>query len=301
MTIEMPKEEAKIHYIYCITCIVNNKTYIGQTIQPNRRWNQHRNDAARPVMPIQFAIKKHGAKNFIFEIIASCKGQNNANDLETELVKQYASFISNGKGYNATHGGMNAPKSEAWKQIMRDLWKNPEYKTKMLKLFSIAYQTKTPEEKAEHIANIKITKAQWTEEYKKDFSQRIAATLTGIPHTEERRKNQSEARLGVEPWNKGLKFHSEPKLGPKINTGQFEPNQIPWNKGIHVINDGTFKSGSRHPSAKINEAQVLNILELYKGGMKKIEISRTLEINKNTVYDILNGRTWADITGIKKI
>ena len=58
-------------------------------------------------------------ENFTFEVIASCKTQDDANYIETELVKQYDSYISTNKGYNVTLGGMNAPKSEEFKQMMR--------------------------------------------------------------------------------------------------------------------------------------------------------------------------------------
>jgi group I intron endonuclease len=116
MTIEI---ESRIIYLYCITCVINKKVYIGQTVNPNTRWRAHCRDAANPKVPFHFAIKKHGNHNFEFKIIASCKGQDNANELETELVKQYSSYVQHGKGYNATHGGMNAPKSEEWRQAMR--------------------------------------------------------------------------------------------------------------------------------------------------------------------------------------
>lgn len=31
-------------YIYKIICVENNKVYIGQTKNPNRRWRQHKSD-----------------------------------------------------------------------------------------------------------------------------------------------------------------------------------------------------------------------------------------------------------------
>jgi group I intron endonuclease len=106
----------RIIYLYRVTCTINQKVYIGQTVDSNSRWRGHRRDAANPKVPFHFAIRKHGAHNFEFEIIACCKGQDNANDLETLLVAQYDSYVSHGKGYNASHGGMNAPKSEEWKK-----------------------------------------------------------------------------------------------------------------------------------------------------------------------------------------
>lgn len=70
----------------------------------------------KPTQIIHHAMIKCGLDNFVFEVIASCRSQDNANYIETELVKQYDSFVKNGKGYNVTLGGMNAPKSNEWEQ-----------------------------------------------------------------------------------------------------------------------------------------------------------------------------------------
>ena len=106
----------RIIYLYKIFNIINGKVYIGQTIAPSARWRDHRIASANPKVPLQFAIKKYGTHNFEFEVIACCLNQDDANWAETTLINQYNSYILYGKGYNATLGGMNAPKSEEWKQ-----------------------------------------------------------------------------------------------------------------------------------------------------------------------------------------
>ena len=110
----------QIWFLYKITCLKNNKIYIGQAQDVSKRWSDHKRavETNKPVQPIHYAMVKHGLENFVFEIIASCKSLDDANITETELVKQYDSFISNGRGYNATLGGMNAPKSDEWKSHM---------------------------------------------------------------------------------------------------------------------------------------------------------------------------------------
>lgn len=111
----------KIWSLYKITNSINSKVYIGQATNVSKRWSDHRRAAEnnRPVQPIHYAMIKYGLNNFVFDNIASCRSQDDANWLETELVSQYDSFISNDKGYNATLGGMTAPKSEEWKAHMR--------------------------------------------------------------------------------------------------------------------------------------------------------------------------------------
>ena len=49
-----------------------------------------------------------------------CRTYEDANIIEAELIKQFDCLASGGKGYNFSLGGETAPKSEAFKQIMRE-------------------------------------------------------------------------------------------------------------------------------------------------------------------------------------
>lgn len=102
------------HYLYRITNTINGKIYIGQTIQPDKRWYQHRKDSANPTQIIHHAINKYGAEVFTFEVIAGSKTWEETNDTEALLIAQYNSLVPN--GYNVSLGGMNAPKTEEWKR-----------------------------------------------------------------------------------------------------------------------------------------------------------------------------------------
>lgn len=123
-------KKERIFYLYRATCLLNNKVYIGQTVNPKTRWKAHYKDSKDPKVPFHFAINKYGLDNFNFEIIASCKTQEDANEAETLLVSQYESHISTGKGYNATYGGMNAPKSEEFKKMMREWYASLPFEKK---------------------------------------------------------------------------------------------------------------------------------------------------------------------------
>lgn len=205
----------RIIYLYRVTCQINGKVYVGQTVKPSARWWQHRNDAANPKVPFHYAIKKHGANNFDFEVIASCKGQDNANFLETALVKQYNSYVDNGYGYNATHGGMNAPKSEEWRQMMRD-WHaslSPEEKVKRSKMHSESIinhiATKghpaqgrivTEEEKELH----RKARLENPLEYTPELRQKMSEAHIGIKDSEETKQKKSES--AAQAWTKRILY-----------------------------------------------------------------------------------------------
>ena len=86
--------------IYKITNKINNKIYIGQSIDIERRWWEHKHDDNHNSL-IHLAIKKYGEKNFTFEIIEECN-QNQLDEREQYWIKTYNSFE---EGYNLTRGG----------------------------------------------------------------------------------------------------------------------------------------------------------------------------------------------------
>ena len=184
-----------MHFLYRITNVVNQKVYIGQAADYEHRWADHRRAVRlnKPTQTIHHAIIKYGIDNFIFEVIATCQTIDDANELETELVAQYDSFVSHGKGYNATYGGMNAPKSEAWHQAMRD-WRtslSPEEKMALNQKHSEA-TSKWLKELGHPCLGLK-----WTDEQKAKLSVSLKARDKEAMYTPEVRQKMSESHLGI--------------------------------------------------------------------------------------------------------
>lgn len=92
--------------IYKITNTLNNKCYIGQSIDIENRWKQHIR-ASRSLTEggdnysIHKAIRKYGVKNFIFEIIELTSIEE-LNNKEKYWINYYNSYNN---GYNETLGG----------------------------------------------------------------------------------------------------------------------------------------------------------------------------------------------------
>ena len=97
-------------FIYKITNKLNNKVYIGQTIQkPIERFYQHcakKCDKYILNMVIHKAIFKYGKDNFTFEIIEEVPKQQ-LNEREEYWIKYYNSYTD---GYNSTKGGQKGNK-----------------------------------------------------------------------------------------------------------------------------------------------------------------------------------------------
>lgn len=94
--------------IYSITNSINNKRYIGQSIDIETRWKNHRNTAFNPNdasynYPLYKAIRKYGLKNFKFEVLEEC----NMNELNNKEIFYIFKYNSTKNGYNQTDGGNN--------------------------------------------------------------------------------------------------------------------------------------------------------------------------------------------------
>lgn len=91
--------------IYKITNRQNNKAYIGQSINIEKRWAAHKSQIYKTKQqdsPLYRAFIKYGIDNFSFEVIEECCKEE-LNDRERYWI---AEFNSNGRlGYNQTEGG----------------------------------------------------------------------------------------------------------------------------------------------------------------------------------------------------
>lgn len=96
--------DSKLGIIYVITNKINNKKYIGQTINTlNVRWSLHKYDANRGVeRPLYRAIRKYGIENFTIEVIESIP-RNKLNEKEKYWIKKLNTLTPN--GYNLSPGG----------------------------------------------------------------------------------------------------------------------------------------------------------------------------------------------------
>jgi group I intron endonuclease len=103
--------------IYKITNNINNKVYIGQTIESiKKRWSRHTWNCTikRNAMAITSAIIKYGKENFIIEQIDIAKCIEELNEKEIYYIDLYNSMSPN--GYNLATGGGNRRLSEATKR-----------------------------------------------------------------------------------------------------------------------------------------------------------------------------------------
>ena len=90
--------------IYKITNQINNKVYIGQSVNIKKRFNQHK-CAARDGENSYFyqALRKYGVENFSFEVLEECPKEK-LNEREIYWIEYFHS-TDRSKGYNISRGG----------------------------------------------------------------------------------------------------------------------------------------------------------------------------------------------------
>lgn len=104
-----------MYTVYKIINCVNNKMYIGSSINVYKRWNQHKIDAKKKNYPLYNAMNKYGIDNFKFEIIREdFETVKQMQQFEKEMIIFYNTLIPN--GYNQTLYTENALQDPTIKQ-----------------------------------------------------------------------------------------------------------------------------------------------------------------------------------------
>lgn len=93
--------------IYIIKNDINNKVYIGQSINIHKRIQEHfwKSECSKDVSynsALHLAIRKYGKEHFYYEILEECD-VSLLDEREREYIKQYNSISPN--GYNILSGG----------------------------------------------------------------------------------------------------------------------------------------------------------------------------------------------------
>ena len=112
--------------IYCFINKKNGKRYIGQTINPNQRYNAHKSNYQNSNNTeynslIHKAFRKYGFENFDYEILAKDIDDINVlNELEIFYIKHFNSKAPN--GYNVEDGGRNSSKPKTLEHRQKEIW-----------------------------------------------------------------------------------------------------------------------------------------------------------------------------------
>ena len=107
-----------MYTVYVHVNKINGKKYFGQTkLKLEYRW---RHGKGYETQVFGRAISKYGWDNFTHIVIAENLTQDEANELESNLISEHKSYNPN-YGYNVERGGLNSEVCESTKQKLREI------------------------------------------------------------------------------------------------------------------------------------------------------------------------------------
>ena len=263
--------------IYKITNLVNNKIYIGKTVNLAQRWASHRRIAKQWEYDEQThhkhkyrsflyaAMSKYGNQNFIIEIIDHATTKEQLNVLEKYWIN-YLHTQDPAIGYNITEGGTGGT-------------------TNLGKKFSAETCQKISEGKrGKNVGKITINNGQsnkfiWPEQLEEFRKQGyVVGALKKPPLSEEAKRKH---RISMENRSPEAKELTHKKL-PSSLSGNKNPmyGKIPWNKG---------KASPLAVNQKISNTRKLrNIPSSIKGRIAIHKENQTKYIDKTQLQLYLN-------------
>ena len=168
-----------IYQVYRHTNIINGKSYIGYTLRPKNRWQEHLYSAKYgSTYKFHRALRKYGEQSFKHEVLLDgLLTLEQAKWAERFAVVKYDSYIN---GYNSNWGGGGAPFTEEHRRHMSEANKG---------------KTRPPftEEHRHHLSEACKKLPPFTEDHKRHLSE---AQKKRPPITEETRRKISEALKG---------------------------------------------------------------------------------------------------------
>lgn len=199
--------------VYKITNNINNKVYIGQSINIKNRWKDHINALNREDSSctlLQRAWKKYKQENFSFEILELCS-ESELDDVEIKYIEFYDAIRN---GYNIELGGN---------------------KNKHLS-----------DETKKKIGNSNRGRHHSEKTRQKMSESRVGENngMYGRHHSEESKKKMSDAaknRPGHRPSDDGLKRIRLANLGKEVSEetrrkiGEANKGDIPHNKNLQSV------------------------------------------------------------------
>ena len=210
--------------IYMIKNMVNSKIYIGQSVDIEKRWREHRSGLRgndHDNKHLQNAWNKYGESNFEFTVICECD-ESQLNTKEIDYIAKLKTYDPK-VGYNKTYGGEGGRHTEETRRKLSEAHKgktlSEEHKRKMRenhadfkgenapmygkhhsketrKRLSDINRGKTiPEETREKISenNSRYWKGKTRSE---ETREKISDSLKGRTLSDETRKKLSESRKG---------------------------------------------------------------------------------------------------------
>lgn len=264
--------------IYIIKNYINNKVYVGQSVNAKQRWSAHLSNARlhKVGSAIDSAIGKYGAENFYYEILETTEDYDNR---EAYWIRHYNSLIPNGYnwcgGGNGTYGGVNSPSGkirsdEELSQIVDDLIYSKKSQEKIALEHNVSKQiiSRINRGTAYRLANFSYPLRKKTKDITEQEAETIRTLLSSRQYTV--KEIAEQVKLPIDTIQ-------------LINKGKLLKNDhynYPIYTGCH---------------RKLSDEQIKNIIQDLLATKKKFsELALEYSISARQIRGINNGTSWHD-------
>ncbi|MGM9834762.1 MAG: GIY-YIG nuclease family protein [Bacilli bacterium] len=239
--------------IYMIQNKVNNKIYIGQAVDIEKRWRGHINAFKKGKginIHFQNSWDKYGESNFEFTVICECN-ENQLNTMEEyyifELMTNNSDF-----GYNKNYGGNGFGTNQEIRDLIgnksKQQWLDDDYRQKMIIQGKKSWEDPAYREIQDMYHN------SWSKTY-------VQTTL--------------DNRL-IKIWKSSKDLFANVNINPRCFWGCLSNQQATTgNYRFYYLEEYIDKFGSIHTS--INDNEYIKALKLSKQQEKKIALQRKLK------------------------
>lgn len=190
-----------MYYVYKILNTLSGKVYIGQSNKETERWRQHKYFARNPEKTGQYihrAMAKYSPENFTYEVIACCTTQENTDECEAILIKQYDSRNPQ-FGYNIAPGGSSAWNRGLPKELnpLTGVPRSEETKKKISKGSLGKIMPPCSDKRKKHMSELYSGRS-----LPNDWVEKIAAANRGQVRSEKSKSKMSNSHIGIQAGEK---------------------------------------------------------------------------------------------------
>lgn len=266
--------------IYQITNKVNNKIYIGSSVNIEKRWREHKSDLKNNrhhSKHLQRSWELHGSSAFEFTILEIVENSK-------LLLEREQHYLDNLKPYEREIGYNNCASASSPLG-----YKHSEEARSNMSKAKIGHKHSEETKR-------KMSKAHKGRVFTEESKRKMSKSATGRKASSEAKKKMSQSRKGREAWNKGIETPQEVK--DKISkTLKGRPSPMKGRK--HSEDTKTLmseaRSGENNARSIMTWEKVREIRRLYAaGGISQQKLANRFGCSKGCIKHILNNRSWRE-------
>ncbi len=279
--------------IYLIKNKINNKKYVGSTINFKKRWGQHisaLNKNSHDNSYLQKSWNKYGMDNFEFSVIEEVI----INDLleREQYYINYYNVSNRNDGYNllpTAGNNLGYKHTNETKEKMRKPHGAMSKEAKENMKISASKRDKSMYSNPER--NMKISKANINKKYSEETKKKMSESRNGKKHSEETKKKMSESKKGKLISNETKKKISDALKGNKNGVGRIVSDET--RKNISISHKGINRGEKNgRAMAKTNKEEVIKIRNDYNEGLSISEIMIKYKRKYKLIYNIVKNISW---------